>query len=47
MEKGAVFPLFYHPPIEYFAKILQHKEYVLIENAEHFQKQSYRNRATI
>jgi len=47
MEKGAVFPLFYHPPIEYFANMLKHKDNVLIENAEHFQKQSYRNRATI
>ena len=26
MEKGAVFPLFYLPPIEYFSKILVHKE---------------------
>jgi hypothetical protein len=47
MEKGAVFPLFYLPPIEYFSKILVHKENVLFENAENFQKQSYRNRATI
>ena len=47
MEKGAVFPSFYHPPIEYFAKMLKHKDNVFIENAEHFQKQSYRNRATI
>lgn len=47
MEKGAVFPSFYHPPIEYFAKMLKHKDHVFIENAEHFQKQSYRNRATI
>lgn len=47
MEKGAVFPLFYLPSIEYFSKILRHKDNVLIENAENFQKQSYRNRAII
>lgn len=47
MEKGAVFPSFYHPPIEYFSKMLKHKDQVFIENAEHFQKQTYRNRATI
>jgi len=47
MEKGAVFPLFYLPSIEYFGKILRHQDEILIENAENFQKQSYRNRATI
>jgi hypothetical protein len=47
MEKGAVFPLFYLPPIEYFSKILIHKENIIFENSENFQKQSYRNRATI
>jgi hypothetical protein len=47
MEKGAVFPLFYLPPVEYFSRIVLHKENILFENAENFQKQSYRNRATI
>ncbi len=47
MEKGAVFPLFYLPSIEYFSKILRHKGNILIENAENFQKQSYRNRTII
>ncbi|MDP3468213.1 MAG: WbqC family protein [Daejeonella sp.] len=47
MEKGAVFPLFYLPNIEYFNKILKHKDNLIIENAENFRKQSYRNRATI
>ncbi len=47
MEKGAIFPLFYLPPIEYFSKMLVHKENIILENAENFQKQSYRNRATI
>jgi hypothetical protein len=47
MEKGAVFPLFYLPSIEYFSKILKYKDTLLIENSENFRKQSYRNRATI
>lgn len=47
MEKGAVFPLFYLPPIEYFSKMLIHKGNIIFEDTENFQKQSYRNRATI
>jgi hypothetical protein len=47
MEKGAVFPLFYLPPIEYFSNLRVHKENVLFENAENFQKQTFRNRAII
>lgn len=47
MEKGAVFPLFYLPPIEYFSRLLDYKTNVFFENEEHFQKQSYRNRASI
>ncbi|WP_411273428.1 WbqC family protein [Daejeonella sp.] len=47
MQKGAIFPLFYLPPIEYFSEIVSHKDHILIENAEHFEKQSYRNRASI
>lgn len=47
MEKGAIFPLFYLPPVEYFSKLIQNKGNVLIENAENFQKQTYRNRASI
>jgi len=47
MEKGAVFPLFYLPSIEYFSKILKHKDNLILENAENFRKQSYRNRTTI
>jgi hypothetical protein len=46
MHKGAIFPLFYLPPIEYFNKLLQHQE-ILIEQEEHFPKQTYRNRASI
>ncbi len=40
MEKGAVFPLFYLPPIEYFSKILIHKENILFEDAENFQNKA-------
>ena len=47
MNKGAIFPLFYLPPIEFFSKLSQYKENVLLERAEHFPKQTYRNRACI
>lgn len=47
MEKGAIIPLFYLPPIEYFSKLIEHKDNLLLENAENFQKQSFRNRASI
>jgi len=47
MDKGAVFPMFYLPPIEYFSLLYQHREHILIEKEEHFIKQTYRNRAHI
>jgi hypothetical protein len=47
MEKGAIFPLFYLPTIEYFSKLVLDKPRVVIEKHEHFPKQTYRNRATI
>lgn len=47
MQKGAIFPLFYHPPIEYFTRLISHKENVLLEKFEHFPKQTYRNRTSI
>ncbi|MDO3643098.1 WbqC family protein [Mucilaginibacter sp. L3T2-6] len=47
IEKGAVFPMFYLAPIEYFTKLVACKEGVLIEKEEHFPKQTYRNRAHI
>lgn len=47
MEQGAVFPLFYLPPIAYFNKIIQHKQNIIFECHEHFPKQTYRNRAAI
>ncbi|MDB5120887.1 MAG: hypothetical protein JWN56_2105 [Sphingobacteriales bacterium] len=47
MEKGAIFPLFYLPTIEYFSKLVFHKPDIVIEKHEHFPKQTYRNRASI
>jgi len=47
IEKGAVFPMFYLPPVEYFAKLKLYQSGILIEKEEHFPKQTYRNRANI
>lgn len=47
IEKGAVLPLFYLPPVAYFTKINAYKPDILIESQEHFPKQTYRNRANI
>lgn len=47
MQKGAIFPLFYHPPVEYFIRMISHKNDILLEKHEHFPKQTYRNRTTI
>ena len=47
MEQGAVFPLFYLPPIEYFSNVVKYKQCVVIEMHEHFPKQTFRNRASI
>ena len=47
IEKGAVFPMFYIPPVEYFVKLNTYKPGILIEREEHFLKQTYRNRANI
>jgi hypothetical protein len=47
MEKGALLPLFYLPPIEFFSQLLKHRDNLLVERFEHFPKQTYRNRASI
>jgi hypothetical protein len=47
IEKGAVLPMFYLPPVEYFININTYKPDILIEKEEHFPKQTYRNRANI
>ncbi len=46
-DNAAIFPLFYLPPVAFFAELLQHKSNFLIEQKEHFPKQTYRNRAQI
>jgi len=47
IEKGAVLPMFYLPPVEYFVQLNTYKPDILIEKEEHFPKQTYRNRANI
>ncbi|WP_256010547.1 WbqC family protein [Desertivirga xinjiangensis] len=47
MNKGAIFPLFYLPPVSFFPELLQYKDHIVIERFEHFPKQTYRNRASI
>jgi hypothetical protein len=47
IEKGAVLPLFYLPPVEYFAELNIYNPDFVIEKYEHFPKQTYRNRANI
>ncbi len=47
MEKGAIVPLFYLPPVEYFSNLIAFKDDLLMEKFEHFPKQTYRNRASI
>ena len=47
IEKGAVLPMFYLPPVEYFALLNTYKTDILIEREEHFPKQTYRNRTNI
>lgn len=45
--KGAILPMFYLPPVEYFAQLNKHKTDILIESEEHLIKQTYRNRTHI
>jgi len=47
IEKGAVFPMFYLAPVEYFVNLSACKPGIMIEREEHFPKQTYRNRAHI
>lgn len=48
MEKGAVFPLFYLPSVEFFKNMNQFANVsILIEKEEHFPKQTNRNRTSI
>jgi hypothetical protein len=47
IEKGAVLPLFYLPPVEYIAELNIYNPNFVIESHEHFPKQTYRNRSNI
>jgi hypothetical protein len=47
IEKGAVLPMFYLPPVEYFVKLNAYRPDILMEREEHFPKQTFRNRANI
>src|ERR1700744_1278700 len=47
IEKGAVLPMFYLPPVAYFSKLKSYQPDIVIEREEHFPKQTYRNRADI
>ena len=47
MHKGAILPLFYLPPTDFFKKLIANQQNILIEQHEHFPKQTYRNRASI
>jgi hypothetical protein len=47
IEKGALLPMFYLPPVEYFVQLNNYRQAILIEKEEHFPKQTYRNRAHI
>ncbi|QQL51118.1 WbqC family protein [Mucilaginibacter ginkgonis] len=47
IENGALLPMFYLPPLEYFKVLNDFKSDIWIEQHEHFPKQTYRNRANI
>lgn len=47
MENIILLPIFYLPPISWFSKFLDEKNVVVLEQFEHFPKQTYRNRANI
>jgi hypothetical protein len=47
IEKGAVLPMFYLPPVEYFTELNIYNPDFVIEKHEHFPKQTYRNRCNI
>lgn len=47
IEKGALLPMFYLPPVDYFTQLNRYKPELWIEQYEHFPKQTYRNRANI
>lgn len=47
MHKQAIFPIFYLPPLDFFAEAMRRPGGTVLEKHEHFPKQTYRNRAVI
>ena len=47
MDSHLILPACYLPPIAYFSVILQSQKPILLEQYEHYPKQTYRTRATI
>ncbi len=47
IDSGAVLPMCYLPPVEWFVELNKFKPNVVLEREEHFPKQTYRNRANI
>jgi hypothetical protein len=47
IEKGAVFPMFYLPPVAWLSALKNYGGSAIIEREEHFPKQTYRNRANV
>lgn len=47
MQRSAIFPLFFLPPISYFSAIQTLQQPLVFEKFENFPKQTYRNRATV
>lgn len=46
-EKAIVLPIFFMPPIAWFAVVLEQSSTIVLEQMEHFPKQTYRNRMEI
>ncbi len=47
MSNSAILPIGYLPPVQYFTKLVRHNDGILIESAENYIKQTYRNRCLI
>lgn len=47
MESSAIFPIFYIPPVAYFSGLKELDFNFILEQYEHFPKQTYRNRASV
>ena len=46
MESRQVFPLFYNGPVQYFSRLIREQQ-VILEQYDHYSKQTYRNRCRI